>query len=203
MARPATADHLRSGKQPATKTVEIVLDPDVARAVHDAEARVEQAEARQRLNPDDEAAQDALWAAREELDALRAEAAKGDVVVAVKFRSIGRHAYDDLIRQHPPSEEQQAEAKTAGVELNFNPETFRPALVAVSMEEPKMALEDVAAMWDSPDWNAAELTALFNGAVEVNSRRVVLDLGKGSPGTVTTGPKSRGARSGASRTRSS
>ena len=203
MARPATADHLKSRKQPATKTVEIVLDPDVARAVHEAEDRVDQAEARQRLNPDDEAAQNALWTAREELDALRAEAAKGDVVVAVKFRSIGRHAYDDLIRQHPPTDEQQAEAKEAGVELNFNTETFPPALVAVSLEEPKMPVEDVVAMWNNANWNAAELTALFNAAVEVNSRRVVLDLGKGSPGTVTTGPKSRGARSGASPTRSS
>src|SRR5690348_1201553 len=103
MARPATADHLKK-KRAATKTVEVVLDPDAARAVHDAEDRLDRAETKARINPDDPAAQQAVWAAKDELDALRAQAAADDIVVVLKFRSIGRHAYDDLIRQHPPTD---------------------------------------------------------------------------------------------------
>ena len=58
-------------------------------------------------------------------------------------------------------------------------------------------------LWESPDWNQAELTVLFSAAVEVNSRRVTLDLGKDSSGTAPTAPKSPGAATTASLTASS
>jgi hypothetical protein len=202
MPRPATRDHLLK-KRAATKTVEVVLDPDAARAVHEAEDRVNRAEARVRVTPDDPAAQEALWAAREQLEGLRAQAAKDDVVVTLRFRSIGRHAYDDLIRQHPPTPDQQDEAKEAGGTLNFNPETFPPAVVAACLEEPRLSVDEVTEMWESAEWNQAELAELFSAAVDVNSRRETLDLGKDSAAMATTGRKSRGARNTASPTASS
>jgi hypothetical protein len=203
MARPATADHLRSKKKRATKVVEVVLDPDAARAVHDAEGKVDQAEAALRVAPDDEAAQQAVWTAKADLDTLRAAAAAADAVVTLTFRSIGHVAYDELVRAHPPVADQVAEAKAAGGDLNYNALTFPPALVAASLEEPKMTAAEVAELWESPDWNLAELSALFQAAIEVNSRRVTLDLGKDSSGTAPTATKSRGARSTASPTASS
>jgi hypothetical protein len=178
-ARPATADHLKK-KQPATKTVEVVVDPDAARAVRDAELKLEVAEARLRVAPDDDA-QAAAWAAKADLDSLRAQAAADDAVVAVRFRSIGHHGYDALVRAHPPTADQVAEAKAAGGELTFNADTFPPALVAAALEEPKLTLAEVTELWESPDWNQAELASLFTAAVEVNSSRLTLDL---------SGPKS-------------
>jgi hypothetical protein len=203
VARPATADHLTSKKKRATKTIDIVLDPDAARAVHDAEWNVDQAQGRLRVAPDDPDAQQALWTAKENLDTLRAQAASDDAVVALRFRSIGHQAYDELVRAHPPIPDQVAEAKAAGAELNFNADTFPPAVVAASLDEPKMTIAEVTELWESPDWNQAELGALLTAAVEVNSRRVTLDLGKDSSGTAPTAPKSRGARTTASRTASS
>jgi len=66
-----------------------------------------------------------------------------------------------------------------------------------------MTAAEVAELWASPDWNLAELSALFQAAVEVNSRRVTLDLGKDSSGTAPTATKSPGAPSTASPTASS
>lgn len=204
MTRPATADHLRSRKQPATKTVEVVLDPSLAEQVREAERRRDDTERRLGTRPDSEQVQAEAWEAAAALDALRAQAVKDDAVVTVRFRSIGRHAWDDLIRQHPPTDAQVAEAKASGMgDLNFNSETFPPAVVAASLDEPKLTVEEVAAIWDSPDWNQAELGILFAAALEVNNSRHTLDLGKGSGGTPATGRRSTGAAKKASRTPSS
>ena len=204
MVRPATADHLRSRKQPASRTVEVVLDPALADEVREAERRRDDADRRLALRRDDEAAQQEAWDAAAVLEALRARAVEEDAVVSVRFRSIGRHAWDDLIRAHPPTDEQIAEAKAAGMgELNFNSETFPPAVVAASLEEPAMSVDEVAALWDSPDWNQAELGVLFQAALEVNNSRHTLDLGKGSGGTAATAQRSAGVAKKASRTRSS
>lgn len=204
MARPATADHLRSKKQPATKTVEVVLDPELAEQVREAERRRDDADRRLALRRDDETAQHDAWEAASALDALRARAVEEDAVVSVRFRSIGRHAWDDLIRQHPPTDAQVAEAKAAGMgELNFNSDSFPPAVVAASLDEPRMTVDEVAELWDSPDWNQAELGVLFAAALEVNNSRHTLDLGKDSAGTAATGRRSAGAAKKASPTRSS
>lgn len=204
MTRPATADHLKSRKQPATKTVEVVLDPALAEEVREAERRRDDAERRLTVRPDDDQVQSELWAVTADLEALRARAVNEDAVVAVRFRSIGRHAWDDLIRTHAPTEEQVTEAKAAGMtELNFNSETFPPAVVAASLDEPKLSADEVAAIWESPEWNQAELGILFAAALEVNNSRHTLDLGKGSGGTAATAPRSTGAAKKASRTASS
>lgn len=204
MTRPATADHLKSRKQPATKTVEVVLDPGLAEEVREAERRRDDAERRLTVRPDDDQIQSELWTATADLEALRARGVNEDAVVAVRFRSIGRHAWDDLIRTHAPTEEQVAEAKAAGMaELNFNSETFPPAVVAASLDEPKLSADEVAALWESPEWNQAELGILFAAALEVNNSRHTLDLGKGSGGTAVTAPRSTGAAKKASRTASS
>lgn len=203
MARPATADHLRSKKQPATKTVEVVLDPALADEVREAERRRDDADRRLAVRPDDDAIQAEAWETTSALEALRARAVKDDAVVTVRFRSVGRHAWDDLIRSHPPTDAQIAEAEASGMgDLNFNSDTFPPAVVAASLDEPKMTVDEVAAIWDSPEWNQAELGILFAAALEVNNSRHTLDLGKDSSGTVATARKSAGVAKKASRTAS-
>lgn len=203
MVRPATADHLKK-KRPATKTVEVVLDPTLAVELRDAERARDLAQVRLDARPGDHDLQSAVWAAGEAVDVLRARADEEDAVVAVRFRSIGRLAWDELIRDHPPTDEQVAEAKSAGLgDLNFNSDTFPPAVVAASLDDPKMTAEEVAELWDSPDWNQAELELLFIAALEVNNSRHTLDLGKDSGGTAATGQRSAGAAKKASRTRSS
>lgn len=194
--RRATLDHLVSRKKPASKTVQIVLDADLAADVRDAEARLRAAEQVARARPDDAEAQAEVWSATEALDGLRARAVAEEAVVTMRFRGIGGQAWDRLLRDHPAP---------AGAEqgATFDPETFPMALVAASLEDPKLSKAEVEQIWASDDWNQIELTALFTAALEVNQTRAVLDLGKGSAPTANTGPRSDGARSAASRTASS
>lgn len=187
--RPATADHLKSGKKPATKVVDVVLDPDAARVVQEAESALAGAEAKAHALPDDEKAQEAVWAAQEAYDAAKAQAVADDVVVSLRFRSVGRHAYDELVHAHQPTEEQKADEPNLG----FDPDRFPQALVAASLVEPKMSLADVEALWESPDWNTPELGVLFGAALEVNNYRATVDLGKGSAVTRPSEQKSAGA----------
>lgn len=203
MARPATADHLKK-KRPATKTVDVVLDPALAVELRDAEHAHAEAERFLAIHPTDTDLQAAAWAAAEEVEELQSRAVAEDAVVTIRFRSIGRVAWDDLLDRHPPTDEQIAEARRAGLgALNFNSDTYPPAVVAASLDDPKLSAVEVLAMWDSPDWNAAELQVLFAAALEVNQARHTLDVGKGSAGTAATGKKSTGAASKASPTASS
>lgn len=112
------------------------------------------------------------------------------------FRAVPRSEWDDLVaaEEHQPTEEQKAEFLEglikAGVDpakaepLSYNPETFAPAAVAASCIEPKLTLEDVLAMWESPDWSAAELARVFQTAMWVNQRADgTVFWGKGSGST--------------------
>jgi hypothetical protein len=75
------------------------------------------------------------------------------------FRGIGRKAFDDLAAANPSDD--------SG--LNWDPETFAPALVAASCEQPKMSEQDVREIWDDPEWSYQECDQLFAGALSVNA----------------------------------
>lgn len=102
-----------------------------------------------------------------------------DESVTLRFRSIGRRNYDALIGAHPATEQQKADAKATGAgEPPYDADTFAPALVAASCIEPVMTLDQVRELWD--EWNTAEVLDLWVAALEVNTQRRVVDLGKDS-----------------------
>lgn len=204
--RPATRDHLLSRKKPLYKTVQVVLDPELAEALTRARAEASLLAARLVSRPNDTALADQYTAAQAELDDLLARADADEVVVEVTFKSIGRAAYDELISAHPPTEAQNAAAKESGQAPNglvWNPDTFPAAVVAASMVTPQMTLEDVLAIFNSPDWNGPEQEALVTAALEVNTIRRTVDLGKDLSGTRTSGRRSATAPNAASPTPSS
>lgn len=163
VGRPATRDHLLSGKKPATKKLQIILDPEAYEAYEEAQALLSEATAENRTEREE-----ALEAAKERLS---------DAVVTMKFQSVGRKRYDEIIDAHPATEEQKAQAKKQGIEEtpSYNLETFPPALVAASLVEPDLTLEDVQELYDT--WNNAEVMELFLAALEVNTIRRTGDLG--------------------------
>jgi hypothetical protein len=204
MTRPATYDHLRSKKKPIEKTVEIVLDAELAERFEEARTQVDIAQIRVNGNPTDVDLQLALEQAKAAVETLRTEIDENDAVVKITFRGIGRKAYDDLVADHPATLEQLSDAKKKGHDdLQFNLETFPPAIVAASSKEPKMTLEEVQAIWNSEDWNQVELGELFTAAMMVNGTRRTVDLGKGSRTTGSSVTRSSTARNGGSRTASS
>lgn len=164
-------------KKPLQETVPVVLDDACARRRDDAEMALERAEAELKAAPGP-VTQLAVDTARAELD--EALAALDEATVGITVRCIGRHAYDELVSDHPPTEEQIAQAEAAGhVRPDTNADTFPIALLAAAITDPPMTIEDVAEIWTSEAWNAAELKALYQAAVAVNVYRRTATLGKG------------------------
>ncbi len=173
-------DRVKSKKKPVTRRVPIALDSDWADELDEAKARLTKAQARLdvRTSPTKEDYAE-LAEAQEAVDAL--EARREDCAIEFVFRSIGRPAFEDLVGEHPATKAQKEQAKKEGNDdLTWNPETFPQALVHASLVSPEnMSEEDVTEMWDSPDWNQAELISLFYGALEVNQSRRMIEVGKG------------------------
>lgn len=185
--RPATRDHLMSGKKPLTIKEQVVRDNEIADRLLEARAAYELEEARFKAKPTDAERQAAFD--RTEVEYQEAQSAAEDYVVEVTFRGIGRHRFDLLKRKHPPTDQDKADAERVGMEakhLDWSNETFRPALVAASMidpttSEPLMTEEEVRRdIWESDNWNDAECQILFLAALKANQARSTVDLGKAS-----------------------
>lgn len=93
------------------------------------------------------------------------------------FRSIGRHAHDELLLSHPPTDEQKKEG------YGFNPDTYTPALVAAASYDPKISLQEAAEIWDDPDWNSGELLQLFFAAQRAQAEAGDIPFGRRGTGT--------------------
>lgn len=202
MTRPVTFDHLKSRKKPVTQQVEICLDSELADVVTDAQQALEAARAKSARMPNNADLFAAEQDAEHELKRAQADAAK--VTVTFTFRGIGRRAYDNLLTKHQPDKEQRERFKREGQPgLNYDVEKFPPALVAASLVDPELTADEVQELWDSEDWNDAELQALFMGARGANEARRLVDLGKDSTTTSSSSRSSRTASRKESRTASS
>jgi hypothetical protein len=162
--RPPTFDHLRK-KQPLERTVAIPLNDEAVRTFKEASEALGRV---QMVKGDDTEAQAAFDAAKAALE---------EETVELRFRSIGRKRYDDLVRAHPPTDEQKAEA----ADVPYEVESFSVALIAASCVEPKMTEDEVAEL--SETWNVAEFMQLWMAALEVNTQRRVVEMGKAWNGT--------------------
>lgn len=92
-------------------------------------------------------------------------------VVTFRFRALPRKQRSDLQAEHPPTEDQQQQARDEGLTASWNPDTFPPALVAASCVEPagitveaaQRAYETWAEGQWAPLWRACT-AANFGGA---------------------------------------
>lgn len=190
LVRPATRDHLTSGKRPLRVSHEVVLDNELADQLVAARGRYELAEARFKAKPTDKAITEEFEAAQAAYDEARDAAV--DVVFEVVFEGMGRHRFDLLKRKHPPTDEDKKMAARVGVDekqLEFSPTTFPPAVIAASMIAPEMTEDEVRAeIWDSDAWNEAETQGLYLAAMKANQARSSVDLGKASGATRASAP---------------
>lgn len=184
MPQPLTFEELVSRKKPATVTVPVALDPDLAGELEDARRARDLAAVKAEARPNDSDAQARLWETEEAYDRLMARMEEEGVVVHFVLRAIGRATYDALQDAHPPTQEQRNKAKRLGLDasgaLAWNPETFPAALVAASLVEPKLSEAEMQALWADDNWNQAELSELFAAAVKVSGTRRTVELGKDS-----------------------
>lgn len=197
-------DHLLSRKKPITKTVVVALDPELAEAYAEAKLSRDVANTRATARPTDTDVQAELWRCEQALVELEERMVGEEAIAYFTFRCIGRAAYDALVDAHQPTPAQRAEAKARGVgEIAWNPDTFPPALIAACLTEPSLTEADVTSMFNSENWNQAELNDLLQAAAQVNGTRRTVEVGKDWPRTLRSGPSSTTASSGASPTASS
>lgn len=171
-----TAREVLDRKKPIEHTVPIALESRFADALAEAEGALEKLERDHRLgrvsveelHERAPVLQAAIDAAQEEYDEN-----------SVKFtaKALGRRKLDELVKQHAPTEEQQAAfqelVKNAPLaakngELPYNTETLPPALLAAALVEPAFTLDEARELWDSDDWSDAELATILNACWAVN-----------------------------------
>lgn len=176
---PPTFDHLKR-KRPRTRTVDIILDDELAQEVADLarEVRIDrdylgQLEGRGATDPVRKLELDEKQQRLADLQRqLREETA------TMRFEGIGRERFEEIQDEHQPTDEQKAEAAAKDdPPPEWNPDTFPQAVVQASCVEPKMTEEQVAHLWKT--WNEGELTAIWLTAYAVNTQRRVVDLGEG------------------------
>lgn len=112
-------------------------------------------------------AQPEVLAAQAALDAARRALAAG--TLKLTFRALPRPAWEQLLREHAPTEEQ------ADLGHEYNVETFPAALISASSVD-GMSEAEAQELLDS--WSDADAKALLTAALLVN-QTMRADLGKG------------------------
>lgn len=90
----------------------------------------------------------------------------------------GRQAYEWLMAQFPPSEEDNAKHREAhGVDAPYDADAFAPAIVAACAREPELTATQVDELFS--EWTYNEVMAVFTAAMEVCNASSIGSLGKG------------------------
>lgn len=117
------------------------------------------------------------YAAAEALVA-RSQAALAQYQEVLQLSPIPPSMYDELIGEHPPTDEQRAQ------NYSWNPDTFGPALLAAAIgqdlpDDERMSEKDWIAWAASSAVGHAEYVSLVNACLAVNDRTLNIDVGKG------------------------
>jgi hypothetical protein len=147
------------------RVTDAALDVAKARAsalgrATEADVPAEERESWADAQPDVLAAQTALDAAREALAAA---------TITLTFRALPRPVWEQLLREHAPTEEQ------ADLGHEYNVETFPAAIIAASSVD---GMSEAEAQELLDNWSDADAKALFTAALLVN-QTMRADLGKG------------------------
>jgi hypothetical protein len=158
---------LRERKTP-TYTLRICDDDNVKARLRRAERALALAEDAASLSPDDQQAAAALEAAKAAEAAAR-EAVEAATLVKLTFRGLPRPQYRNLIKEHPPTEEQAEEGGA------WNEDTFPAALISAASVD---GMSEDEALELLTTWAQAEAVALFRAA-QTPQEDDRTDLGKG------------------------
>jgi hypothetical protein len=173
-------DHQRSRKKPVRKPVWIAGDTEVADELSELEASLSRVKFQSETIQDEtrrEAALQQLIELEEKI-ALKKEEVRSTSIKFL-FQGLSPKAYDHLLGEHPPTDEQQRKAKDAGQDAPFNEETLPYALITACCIEPDMEPSDLLEWLTDGSFNQAEIMSLFLTATEVNQTRKIINLGKG------------------------
>jgi hypothetical protein len=172
-----TYKEMKAKKKPATQDVWIVSDDSLGAEYEEANRELLEARVSLNLTPNS-------YDAKERVE--KAEVLLDEVIDRIKessmqftFRSISRKKLDKLLEDNQPSAKAKAKAEEAGEELNFDPDSFPPALIAATCISPELTLEEAQEIWESDDWTQGELLSLLGAAMTANARGGAVSLKKG------------------------
>ncbi|MGW2739127.1 hypothetical protein ACWC4D_33620 [Streptomyces sp. NPDC001288] len=162
----ATRERLRNRQRPIASLV-ICDDADVKKALEDAKFLVRNLTAQAEASPDDTVLKKDLVAAQVTL--AKAQQAFDETAIVLRFQALRRPDWEDLKREHPPTEEQAEDG------LAVNIDTLGPPMVAASSLD-GITADDAA--YFLTEWSDGECNALFNTAWNIQSG-IRMDAGKG------------------------
>ena len=167
--RDWTAAEMFAAKRPVAKKLPVCMDSDLSDEVIRLQALKTQTDERMFAFPNSTVLAQAQEDAAKALAA--AEAAAAEVTVEFRFAAIPRVELDAMIGlpEHRPTEAHQekhrAACKREGLKfkaLEFNPETFPPALIAACCLHPELTLEQATEIWEQ--WGDGEAATVFDQA---------------------------------------
>lgn len=162
----ATRDKLRNRQRPTASLV-ICDDVDVKKALEEAKFVVRRVTAGLESEPNDADLKKDLAAAKAALTA--AQTAFDEVAIVLRFQALRRPDFEDLKKDHPPTEQQAEEG------LVVNVETLGPTLIAACSLD-GITADDAA--YYLAEWSEGEASAMFNTVWHMQSG-VRMDVGKG------------------------
>lgn len=164
-ARPKPLDRLKSIKE-RRRRVRIYLDPELVDAAAEAEHELEVAREKSDTGAAFDKAEKAATAARKKAD---------DESIVFTFRAISRGRYDELVREHPPTDKENREHKEQyGANAPYS-ESFGPALISECLEDPELSeSETIEAL---TNLHNTEVLELFQTALVTCTERRTKSLG--------------------------
>lgn len=160
-----TVDQFNKRKKRREAVHPMVMDPDCSTAYELAEQALKMA----KLLGDDEE----ILAARKTL--AEAEAELREATEVLRLRALpreGDNSFDVLKAEHPPTKDDHEKVQDDNgdpkAKARWHAATFLPALVAATLVEPEVTLEQAAA-W-SREWNDGEWFGLVAACLDVNQR---------------------------------
>ena len=188
-------------KQPETRTVHVPLEPELAKewdmakqAVLDAErafAAARQEVARAGTTAGMVLLQDDMNARQRDVEEAKERLAEAEErlranTVRFVLSSVTPETFKELKQRCPPTPEQRKQARSANEKVEWDPDTFQPALVATAckrVESPRgtqdgLSEEEATRMWASPEWNVGLRNELFSAALQAYYFFTRIDLPK-------------------------
>lgn len=178
-----TIDQILDMKKPLEIEVDVLVHPEYQQRLQE----LEQEKLRAQSNRSKaDLSQPGVAKIEQQIEELLEEAQ--EYVVTFKLRDIGRKKLNDLAQKHPPTKEQTDQYKKLGAPgvLEYNPDTFGPALLTAVCIEPEMTLDAAERIFE--EWGAGEVDSLFNACLRVTQGRASIPLSKrGSAKTSISG----------------
>ena len=170
---------LKKRKKPVITKVSIAMDSEQADAYNEAYYELNDVKGQLEEDPRNKELLSRFSTLKGKVAELREEV-EGNIAEFV-FRSVGRRKFEDLLEECPATAKQKADAAKRGEdEPSWDADTFPVMLMTAAVVAPQITEEEFFEIWESEDWNQAELMSLFLAALQVNQQRKVVELGKES-----------------------